>query len=910
MKHRITKKNVIDKKTKKYKGGKRGYRSKHRVLNNNKTKKGGNWLTRQFKTVSIAKTLNLLFIYYCIQPIIDPKYVFPSPPVESKKTNEKLLITDENLMKQNQEEQNNIKSIKQHRLSVLNWYVNTFKICSSKNKTLQPGQDPRYFMDSNTVCKYFYNIQGLAPGVPEEYITYELEYDENNKKNVGHWANLYRYVKPLLFDELLPYWKKELEKNPQTIEILLRNSEIIIMIKYLLFYFNVNLINFIKQFIEQNNIQPTNSLTKSLIELINITDFSKNNETNLSFKLICWIVFNINDYIDFYKINTPPNNPTKLLKVISYPFSSNRYKPDKICDINIKLAFPSFHDFILYNKKRFGLSKEIWGDFYKEYWYRATPFICIDNEKIFGGNYESTTEPSTTEPLTTKPEKPKIKEFVIFLNEIIEIQNSEFGYNNSMIELTDEVNADVGEKYIDSLYDKLTGILLIERIVNISTILLFAYYNIIPIDTFNYYYSEDNCELFEGIFDGKKEFVIYPIVSNIIKESNMSKSTVDTIKESIEAYLSNENLNSYALDRIKDNIAGQPLLHLDFQTKNAYSFKYSKIQYGENQDINIGLILEITKITNFMGNENESIPITITVEFVIFWNDTIDINRINDKCELKKFVNELNTNFDTNPHLQRTSQRVLSSSSRSEQILSPTTEVSSSSAVKNESAAKILPTTEVSSSSAVKNESAAKILPITPLSVAQQPKKKVFSTVREFDIGGTILAEKGNRITDLTLLEKGKNFLIKKRLYGQDMIDYIATFMEVLETEVGKSFKFKKLYRRYSRVLNDKYNPWIKCIQSTNFTIPENIISIDPITTFNSFSIFALGSNADPISETKSPDEVAKDIRISQNAGIYALNKGTNLPHDTIGYVANFLGGKYLSKKKYQKNNRRKTSKI
>jgi len=890
MKHRITKKNVIDKKTKKYKGGKRGYRSKHRVLNNNKTKKGGNWLTRQFKTVSIAKTLNLLFIYYCIQPIIDPKYVFPSPHVESEKTNEKLLITDENLMEQDQEERNNIKSIKQHRLSVLNWYVNTFKICSSKNKTLQPGQDPRYFMDSNTVCKYFYNIQGLAPGADEEYITYKLEY-ENNKKNVGHWANLYRYVKPLLFDELLPYWKKELEKNPQTVEILLRNSEIMIMIKYLLFYFNVNLINFIKQ----NKIQPTNSLTKSLIELIKITDFSKNNETNLSFKLICWIVFNINDYIDFVKINTPPNNPTKLLKVISYPFSSNRYKPDKICDINIKLAFPSFHDFILYNEKRFGLSKEIWGDFYKEYWYRATPFICIDNEKIFGGNYESTTEPSTTEPSTTepsttepsttepsttepsttKPEKPKIKEFVIFLNEIIEIQNSKFGYNNSMIELTDEVNADVGEKYIDSLYDKLTGtnsILLIERIVNISTILLFAYYNIIPIDTFNYYYSVDNCELFDGIF-GKKEFVIYPIVSNTIKECNMNKSTVDTIKESIEAYLSNENLNSDALDRIKDNIAGQPLLHLDFQTKNAYSFKYSKIQYGENQNINIGLILEITKITNFMGNENESIP--ITVEFVIFWNDTIDINRINDKCELKKFVNELNTNFDTNSHLQRTSQRVLSSSS-----------------------------------SAVKNESAAKILPTTPLSVAQQPKKKVFSTVREFDIGGTILAEKGNRITDLTLLEKGKNFLIKKRLYGQDMIDYIATFMEVLETEVGKSFKFKKLYRRYSRVLNDEYKPWIKCIQSTNFTIPENRISIDPITTFDSFSIFALGSNADPISETKSPDEVAKDILISKNAGIYALNKGTNLPHDTIGNVVSFLGGKYLSKKKYQKNNRRKTSKI
>jgi hypothetical protein len=86
MKHRTIKKNAIDKRTKKYKGGQRVYGSNHRILDNNKTKRGGGgrttlrWLANQAGKiiygrvsqpfdVSIVKTLNLMFVSFCMKEL-------------------------------------------------------------------------------------------------------------------------------------------------------------------------------------------------------------------------------------------------------------------------------------------------------------------------------------------------------------------------------------------------------------------------------------------------------------------------------------------------------------------------------------------------------------------------------------------------------------------------------------------------------------------------------------------------------------------------------------------------------------------------------------------------------------------------------------------------------------------------
>ena len=208
---------MIDKKTKKYKGGKRGYRSKHRIPTNNKTKKGGDWLTRQFKTPSIVKTLNLLFIFLCIYPFANEKI---SQPV--KLLNQARLQDDNEYNAVYMEDstfeplENAIIQDSTRHLDILNTYINTCGICSHENKTLQ-HQNARYFMDSNTVCKYFYKIHMSTMNIgwfqrifkKKEPHHYKLEYIKNDSvNNHRYWIDLYKYVKKLLFYELLPYWKK------------------------------------------------------------------------------------------------------------------------------------------------------------------------------------------------------------------------------------------------------------------------------------------------------------------------------------------------------------------------------------------------------------------------------------------------------------------------------------------------------------------------------------------------------------------------------------------------------------------------------------------------------------------------------------------------------------------------------
>jgi hypothetical protein len=547
--------------------------------------------------VSIAKTLNLLFIYYCIQQFANEKvsqiaYLRSRYRVKSKKDIRKSItrLTDRRLDRdefhsvdtplnaieqivesqlkvhdQAQNQEKNLMEDKTRFLDVLNWYIKTFRICSSENKTLQRGQDPRYFMDSNTVCKYFYSIladdseQHFNKSIDLEYSNYVLTYT-GTTKNVGHWANLYKYAKQVL-SELLPYWKS-----------------------------------------------------------LNI------NELDIQSKLTCNIIQNFKSIFseNFFEFTV---DTLHLIGVNLFQGSATRYIQNKICDLHIKLLI---NDPYLSSRNLYKLTKGGWDNLYSEYFGRAGGLICVHENKIFGGTF---LEPNSMKGLLEKKEDDVEHNNILrtlsvkFIKKLIQIciENDDI----SSIIMIDEETDTLQTMYTKIFENAVSNNAQLQECINYIKQFIFVlfiltsdpFYKFWPINkllTSESYILEDNIyAIVIRPMNGEEEVPFPPIFKTKINEYLERESHIDIDKE----YIS----------KIMESPLG---ICINFDSKNAISIKLAEIVCNVSQGLTIsmGYIAEITYVSDFMNETAKFL-----CEDIIFWNN---ISKFEDDVK-KEFVENL-----------------------------------------------------------------------------------------------------------------------------------------------------------------------------------------------------------------------------------------------------------------------------
>ena len=178
-----------------------------------------------------------------------------------------------------------------------------------------------------------------------------------------------------------------------------------------------------------------------------------------------------------------------------------------------------------------------------------------------------------------------------------------------------------------------------------------------------------------------------------------------------------------------------------------------------------------------------------------------------------------------------------------------------------------------------------------------------------FNVGSQMFRQ----ITDLSELQPGKNYLLRKREPGLERIDQIGTFIESI-TQHGKIIVslFKGFYKRNARLDdNVPYNQWSKpndydLIFLTVYGYPFEKGYVQ---------VFDLGEMGKFITEETSPDEIPQIVntlkgfealqKIQPEAEMYKNSMGvyTHLDDESIKDLKDYIGKG--GRKKSRKNNAR-----